>query len=173
MQPGLLATDVHLDAAVKHITIQPRLAYELMVELDLRWSDTHSRVAAQEGWKMHCASPLSAALQQTVGAADRLYFLRRPMQGSMLSTYSARVRMGRDLAEKALGASGRQSLFVRPVDVGGFPEAGSFALVWATMPETPLEQLLATVLALTVQIPGHRGLCRSASGLGVRTPWPL
>eukprot|EP00971_Amphidinium_carterae_P135999 2694865-Amphidinium_carterae.1 len=41
------------------------------------------------------------------------------------------------------------------------------------MPETPLEQLLATVIALTAQIPGHRGLCRSASGLGVRAPWPL
>eukprot|EP00971_Amphidinium_carterae_P096557 1910898-Amphidinium_carterae.1 len=72
-----------------------------MVELDLRWADARSRSAAQEDWKAHCASLLSAALQQTVGA-DRLYYLRRPMMGSMLSTYSARVRMGRDLAEKAL-----------------------------------------------------------------------
>eukprot|EP00971_Amphidinium_carterae_P347028 6488838-Amphidinium_carterae.1 len=41
------------------------------------------------------------------------------------------------------------------------------------MPETPVEQLLATVLAHTAQLAGHRGLCRSASGLGVRTPWTL
>eukprot|EP00971_Amphidinium_carterae_P165920 3288733-Amphidinium_carterae.4 len=143
-----------------------------MIELDLRWAAPHSREAAQDDWKLHCASLLSSALQQTVGA-DRLYFLRRPMMGSMLSVYSARVRMGRDLAEKALGTSGRQSLFIRPMDVGGFPEAGAFSLVWATMPETPLEQLLASVLAITTQIPGHRGLCRSASGLGVRAPWAL
>eukprot|EP00971_Amphidinium_carterae_P197443 3918702-Amphidinium_carterae.1 len=90
-----------------------------------------------------------------------------------MSVYGARVRMGRDLAEKALCASGRQSLFIRPIDVGGFPEAGSFSLVWATMPETPVEQLLATVLAHTAQLAGHRGQCRSASGLGVRTPWTL
>eukprot|EP00971_Amphidinium_carterae_P114370 2266056-Amphidinium_carterae.1 len=41
------------------------------------------------------------------------------------------------------------------------------------MPETPVEQLLATVLAHTAQLAGHRGLRRSASGLGVRTPWTL
>eukprot|EP00971_Amphidinium_carterae_P328998 6461208-Amphidinium_carterae.2 len=174
IQAGLDAKDIHLDAGVKHISIQPRMAYELMIELDLRWADSHSRAAAQDDWKRHCASLLGAAVQQTVGAeTERLYFLRKPLQGSMMSVYSARVRMGRDLAEKALGASGRQSLFIRPTDVAGFPEAGAFSLVWATMPDTLVEQLLATVLALTVQLPGHRGLCRSASGLGVRTPWTL
>eukprot|EP00971_Amphidinium_carterae_P189521 3761957-Amphidinium_carterae.2 len=172
LQPGLSFTDVCLDAGVKHISIQPRMAYELMIELDLRWADARSRAAAQDDWKRHCAALLGAAVQQTVGT-ERVYFLRKPLQGSMMSVYSARVRMGRDLAEKALGASGRQSLFIRPIDVAGFPEAGAFSMVWATMPDTPVEQLLATVLALTVQLPGHRGLCRSASGLGVRTPWTL
>eukprot|EP00971_Amphidinium_carterae_P350416 6491533-Amphidinium_carterae.1 len=143
LQAGLEAKNVLLDAEVKHISIQPRMAYELLIELDLRWADSASRAAAQEDWKMHCASLLSSAVQQPIGA-DRLYFLRRPMLGSMMSVYGARVRMGRDLAEKALCASGRQSLFIRPIDVGGFPEAGSFSLVWATMPETPVEQLLAT-----------------------------
>eukprot|EP00971_Amphidinium_carterae_P184351 3659810-Amphidinium_carterae.1 len=82
LQAGLEAKNVLLDAEVKHISIQPRMAYELLIELDLRWADSASRAAAQEDWKMHCASLLSSAVQQPIGA-DRLYFLRRPMLGSM------------------------------------------------------------------------------------------
>eukprot|EP00971_Amphidinium_carterae_P024182 477536-Amphidinium_carterae.5 len=58
LQTGLEAKDTRLDAGVKHISTQPRMAYELMIELDLRWADSHSRAAAQEDWKRHCASLL-------------------------------------------------------------------------------------------------------------------
>eukprot|EP00971_Amphidinium_carterae_P024183 477536-Amphidinium_carterae.6 len=63
-----------------------------------------------------------------------------------MSVYSARVRMGRDLAEKALGASGRQSLLIN----------SSAPLMWpASRKLEPLHwfgPLCQTHLALTVQL---------------------
>ena len=152
------------------INFQPLSSIDMVLDFDPRWAAEATKAMVEASWPDAARALLGKQLV-TLMTDIQLYGHRTPDQGNNWVTWSAKVRLSPELAEKAMSASGLESMFSRPLDVSSMGGREKFSIVWASRHDEASPARLASILEASSQILGNRGLARSLSGIGLRTPW--
>ena len=157
-------------ANLAQIHLMPTSNIELVLDFDPKWAAEPTRAMIEKGWADSVRLLLAKMLSSLISDVQ-IYAHRSPTMEDNMTIWTAKVRLSSDLAEKALAASGVEALFVRPQDVAAVSSRDKYSIVWAARHDQASPARLATILEAAGHILGHRGLARSQSGVGLRTPW--
>ena len=146
----------------------PSASVEYQLELDTRWSAQAVVDAAQQDWRELVARLASKLCVGNI-PKEEFYALRAPAAVPLI--WTARLRLEPEKGEKLLCGSGLESLFVRHADTEHSDQKASFTIIWGPKHLEASPQALTTLLQQASAFPGHRGLARSAIGIGLRVKW--
>ena len=149
---------------LKSVKWWPSASSEYQLELDTRWSAQPIIDAAQQDWR-ELASRLASRICVENIPKEEFYALRMPT--SIPLVWSARLRLQPEKGEKLLCGSGLESLFIRHADTEISDQKAAFTIIWSPKHLEASPQALQQAAAF----PGHRGLARSAIGIGLRVKW--
>ena len=155
-------------SSLKSVTWAPAASAEYQLELDTRWAAEPVAAAARQDWRELVARLASQICVENIAKED-FYALRTPTTPPLI--WSARLRLTPEKGEKLLCGSGLESLFIRYVDTELTAHKNQYTIVWGPKHLDSSAQTLTTMLRLTAEFPGHRGLARSSLGVGLRVKW--
>ena len=124
---------------------------------------------ATRDWKTLVAELATKMALTSVMASE--IFAHRQLQADPHEVWQARIRVDADTAEKLICSSGLDACFVRPVLAKGIANHEQFTLVWVKRNVEATPTSVAEIIQLLEKLPGHRGLARSKTSIGVRVRW--
>ena len=154
--------------ALRSVTWSPSASAEYQLELDTRWSGQAILDAAQTDWRGLVARLASQIAVSNIPKED-FYALRSPTAAPLV--WSARVRLPPEAGEKLLCGSGLESLFVRHADTEMEEQKKNYTVIWGPKHTDCSAQALTQLQQMSADFAGHRGIARSAIGLGLRVQW--
>ena len=150
------------------ISIAPTATVEIILEADARWLSKEGLAQVQSNWRSTCSTLASRLLGSTIHS-DALYAVRIP-QGDN-NCWTGRIRLLQEQAMRIMPSSGQFGLFARPSQIEMGAGAHGWTIVWSQFEDVAKEHLLTRLLSIAEGIPGHMGVARSFSNLGLRTIW--
>ena len=154
--------------ALRSVDWAPSASAEYQLELDTRWSGQAILDAAQSDWRSLVAKLASQIAVSNIPKED-FYALRSPTSAPLV--WSARVRLPPEAGEKLLCGSGLESLFVRHADTEMEEQKKNYTVIWGPKHTDCSAQALTQLQQMSADFAGHRGIARSAIGLGLRVQW--
>ena len=171
MTTCLALDDKQYSYAKQLTTIQwePEKSIELQIDLDKRWTSDAIKSRIDADWKAVMTEIINKLAGSTIEMAS--IYAWRPAADPNVPVWSARTQVKLETAERMMCSSGLEGAFTRPTDVTTAIAADTFTIVWSLKHNEANSTMLADLLAKAQSIAGHRGLARSTTGLGLRTPW--
>ena len=154
---------------IKKIDWAPKASIEMLVEMDSRWAAPSTIELARRDWKGVAAEVVSRIVMKPLSVNE--FYATKLVTEEPYQLWQTRIRMEADLAERLVCGSGREACFVRPAIAKALADSESFTLIWAKKHTEASPTSLAGVLQTLEGLPGHRGVARSLTSLGVRVRW--